>query len=183
MDHQISRLGPQDLMESAPNDELCDGLAEVLYACVHGGASVGFVLPFSQDEARRFWSDKVLPQVMAGGATLWVAHSEGRALGTVQLHHDLPPNQPHRADVAKLLVHPDARRNGLGRALMDALEVEAHALHKRLLVLDTRSGDASQTLYENMGFTAAGTIPGYCLNPFDGRPEATTYLFKPLTTY
>ena len=173
---EISRPNPQDLQD----DTLCDGLAEVLHACVHTGASVGFVLPFSKDEARKFWTQKVLPQVLAGGTTLWIAHSEGRILGTIQLQHDLPPNQPHRADVAKLLVHPDARRNGMARALMDALETEARSLNKRLLVLDTRSGDPSQTLYENMGFAVAGEIPGYCLNPFDGTPEATTYLFKSL---
>ena len=97
-----------------------------------------------------------------------------------RLNDDLPPNQPHRADVAKLLVHPDARRNGMARALMEALETEARTLNKRLLVLDTRSGDPSQTLYENMGFAVAGSIPGYCLNPFDGQPEDTTNLYKSL---
>lgn len=177
MIYEISRLDPHKIQD----DTLCDGLAEVLHACVHDGASVGFVLPFSKDEAHRFWTQKVLPQVMKGGTTLWVARSEGRIFGTVQLHHDLPPNQPHRADVAKLLVHPDARRNGMARALMDALEGEARTLNKRLLVLDTRSGDPSQMLYENMGFAVAGEIPGYCLNPFNGTPEATTYLFKSLT--
>ena len=176
MRFEISRLNTQDTNDSL----LWDGLATVLWACVHDGASVGFVLPFSEAEARAFWTNKVLPQVVAGGTSMWVAHSEGRIVGTVQLQHDLPPNQPHRADVAKLLVHPDARRNGMARALMDALEAEARARNKRLLVLDTRSGDPSQTLYERMGFAVAGAIPGYCLNPFDKTPEATTYLFKTL---
>ena len=91
------------------------------------------------------------------------------------------PNQPQRADVAKLLVHPEARRRGLGRALMQALEERARALGRTLLVLDTRSSDPSRLLYQSLGFEIAGEIPNYCRNPFEERFEPTTHMFKPLT--
>ena len=90
------------------------------------------------------------------------------------------PNQPHRADVAKLLVHPDARRQGLARALMLALEDRARALSRSLLVLDTRTGDPSQALYQSLGYRVAGEIPGYCRHPAEPVFEPTTYLYKPL---
>ena len=91
-------------------DEELDQIAEVLYAAVHAGASVSFILPFSMDEARGFWRDKVLPGVVAGTRRVLVARAEGRVVGTVQLDLATPPNQKHRADVAKLLVLPAARR-------------------------------------------------------------------------
>ena len=93
-----------------------DALAEVLHAAVHDGASVSFVLPFSVEEARGFWRERVLPAVESGGRRMWVARLEGRLVGTVQLILDTPPNQRHRAEIAKLLVHPVARRRGVGRA-------------------------------------------------------------------
>src|SRR5277367_5613321 len=99
-----------------------DMLAEVLHAVVHDGASVSFVLPFSIDDARRFWIEKVLPGVLSGGRRVLVARFEGRIAGTVQLELAGQPNQQHRAEVVKLLVHPDARRRGIARALMSAIE-------------------------------------------------------------
>lgn len=156
-------------------------LAEILQACVQDGASVGFVLPFTTAEARAFWLDRVFPGVEAGASDLFVARLGDVVIGTVQLVKAAMPNQPHRADVAKLLVHPDHRRHGAGRLLMAALENRARALGLGLLVLDTRSGDPSQSLYETLGFQVAGEIPGYCLNPHDQRAEPTSYLYKVLT--
>jgi ribosomal protein S18 acetylase RimI-like enzyme len=156
-------------------------LAEILQACVQDGASVGFVLPFTMAEARTFWVDRVFPGVQAGASDLFVARLGDVVIGTVQLVKAAMPNQPHRADVAKLLVHPDHRRHGAGRLLMAALEERARALDLGLLVLDTRSGDPSQSLYETLGYQVAGEIPGYCLNPYDQRPEPTSYLYKALT--
>lgn len=155
-------------------------LADILHACVHGGASVGFILPFPPEEARAFWQGKVFPAVRTGSSVLFAARLDGRIAGTVQLGLALPPNQPHRADVAKLLVHPDAHRNGIGRALMQALETEARARGKQLLLLDTRAGDPSQRLYESLGFRLAGEVPGFCRHPFRDAYEPTAYLFKTL---
>ena len=101
-----------------PSAELA-GLADVLHAAVHAGASVNFILPFSVEEARAFWCSKVLPEVRSGGRRVLIARVDGRIAGTVQLVLDLPPNQRHRAEVAKLLVHPFARRQGLARRLMN----------------------------------------------------------------
>ncbi|OIQ37300.1 MAG: GNAT family N-acetyltransferase [Roseobacter sp. MedPE-SW] len=161
-------------------NSLEQALAETLWACVQGGASVSFVLPFSQNDATRFWSDQVFPAVQRNDVILFGAFVDGRLQGTAQLAISQPANQLHRADVAKLLVHPEARRSGLGRALMLAVEAEARTLGKTLLVLDTRSGDPSQRLYESLGFNVAGSIPGYCRNPQTETYEATTYLYKAL---
>lgn len=161
----------------------CTALADltaILHGCVHTGASIGFILPFSEQAASAYWQERVRPDLQSGALDLFVAYDTGRIVGTVQLIPASMPNQPHRADVAKLLVHPDARRRGLGRALMAALETRAVQLNKTLLVLDTRSSDPSRLLYQSMGFQIAGEIPNYCRNPFDNRFEPTTYMFKDL---
>ncbi|WP_048648338.1 GNAT family N-acetyltransferase [Nitratireductor soli] len=155
-------------------------LASLLHACVHDGASIGFVLPFSLAEAEAFWRGKVLPPLGAGGRILLVAWQGGRLVGSVQLVTDTPPNQPHRAEAAKLLVDPACRRRGIGRALMAALEAHSLALGRSLITLDTRSGDKAEPLYAALGFATAGVIPGYCRDPFDGRLDATTIMFKAL---
>ncbi|MBP7241129.1 GNAT family N-acetyltransferase [Amaricoccus sp.] len=155
-------------------------LADILHACVEDGASVGFLLPFTAAEAAAFWRETVLPPLAARKRRLLVAEAQGRLAGTVQLLHDTPPNQPHRAEVAKLLVHPDHRRRGLARALMAAVEAEARALGRTLLTLDTRTGDAAEPLYAALGFAAAGVLPGWCLDPRTRQPDATTFMYKPL---
>ena len=160
-------------------DAALDDLTDILHACVQGGASIGFILPFTPEQARSYWLDRVRPDLAA--LDLFVARDNGRVLGTVQLIPATMPNQPHRADVAKLLVHPDARRKGLGRALMTALETRAAQLSRTLLVLDTRSTDPSRLLYQSLGFQTVGEIPNYCRNPFEERFEPTTYMFKTLT--
>jgi hypothetical protein len=155
-------------------------LAEILHACVHAGASVGFVLPFPREAAAAFWRDAVLPPLAEGRRVLLAAEAGGRLAGTAQLLHDTPPNQPHRAEVAKLLVHPDARRRGLARALMAALETEARALGRSLLTLDTRTGDAAEPLYASLGYVVAGVIPDWCRDTASPRLDPTTVMYKRL---
>lgn len=167
------------LTESSFPDALND-LSEILHACVHTGASIGFVLPFSHDDARRYWKDRVEPDLRTGALDVFVIHESQSILGTVQLIPASMPNQPHRADVAKLLVHPDARRRGLGRALMGALTDRASDLGRTTLVLDTRSTDPSRILYQSLGFQIAGEIPNYCRNPFEPKLEPTTFMYKEL---
>ena len=155
-------------------------LGALLHACVAAGASVNFIWPFAPAEAEAFWERKVLPAVRAGTRTVFIAESAGRILGTVQLDADTPPNQAHRAEVAKLLVHPDARRRGIARTLMNAVEERARTLGRTLITLDTRTGDFAEPLYASMGYVAAGTIPGYCLDPAGARLDATTIMYKAL---
>lgn len=161
-------------------DTALEDLTGLLHACVQTGASIGFVLPFPPDQARAYWQDRVRPGLQSGALDLFAAYADGHVQGTVQLIPAAMPNQPHRADVAKLLVHPQARRKGLGRALMTALESRAADLGRTLLVLDTRSTDPSRLLYQSLGFQIAGEIPNYCRNPFEDRLEPTTYMFKTL---
>jgi GNAT superfamily N-acetyltransferase len=153
-------------------------LADVLIDCVEGGASVSFMLPFTRDRALAFWQ-RVADDVAAGKRALIVAEDESGLCGTVQLLFDLPENQPHRADLAKMLVHRRARRQGLGAALMKAAEAAARKCGKSLLVLDAvTDGDAAR-LYEKLGWVRVGDIPGYALFP-DGGLCSTTYYYRNL---
>jgi GNAT superfamily N-acetyltransferase len=161
-------------------EEQLDMLCGVLHAAVHAGASVSFVLPFSVDDARAFWRDKVLPGVRRGTRRVLLARSEEEVVGTVQLDLDVPPNQGHRAEVTKLLVHPKARRRGIGRALMMAIERVARAEGRTLLTLDTRRGDVAEPLYLSMGFVPAGVIPRYARGPLRPHLEDTTIMYKEL---
>ena len=161
-------------------DDALEDLTDILHRCVHTGASIGFILPFLQDDARGYWLNRVYPKLKTEALDLFVAYGEGHIQGTVQLIPAAMPNQPHRADVAKLLVHPNARRRGLGRLLMGALEDRARALGRTTLVLDTRSTDPSRILYQSLGFQIAGEIPNYCRNPFEDRLEPTTCMYKVL---
>lgn len=154
-------------------------LAAVLRDCVEGGASVGFMLPLAPGRPEAFW-EGVAQQIEAGGRQLFVARgSNGEAIGTVSLITDMPDNQPHRADVAKMLVHRSARRQGVAEALLTRLEEDAWRMGKTTLVLDTVSGSAAARLYERMGWRRVGEIPAYALMP-DGTPCATTYYYKHL---
>src|SRR5271155_3478119 len=130
---RIERWNPDT---AGVNDDL-EMLAEVLRACVHAGASVSFVLPFSHADAKAFWQQQVLPAVTVGDRIVLLARLDGKIAGTVQLDLATPPNQPHRAEVKKLLVHPQARRRGIGKSLMAALEEHARAARLTLLTLDT----------------------------------------------
>lgn len=155
-------------------------LAALLCDCVLDGASIGFVLPFPAAASEAFWRDKVLPGLRAQTRLLLVAEAHGAMIGTVQLGLDTPPNQPHRADVAKLLVHPTRRRRGIARALMHELHHRAARLGRRLLTLDTRTGDPSEPLYTALGYRTVGVIPGYCLDPTSERLDSTTIMYKTL---
>jgi GNAT superfamily N-acetyltransferase len=162
---------------AAGEDDL-EGLARVLYEAVHAGASVSFILPFSTAKARAFWREKVLPEVEAGRSRLFVARLSGRISGVVQLDLGTPPNQGHRAEVRKLLVEPAARRRGIARALMLALEEAARSERRTLLTLDTRTGDAAEPLYTSMGYVTAGIIPNFARGPLTPELEATTLMYK-----
>lgn len=155
-------------------------LAALLHACVHAGASIGFVLPFTMTEAEAFWRAGVLPAVRGGERILLVARAKGRIAGTVQLDHATPPNQPHRAEVRKLMVDADFRRQGLARILMAEIEARAARLGRSLLTLDTRTGDHAEPLYASLGYSTAGIIPGYCRDPFEDRLDSTTIMYKAL---
>jgi GNAT superfamily N-acetyltransferase len=158
-----------------------DMLAEVLHAVVHGGAGVSFFVPFSIGEARAFWADKVWPGVRAGTRRVVVARTgEGRIVGTVQIDLALPPNQAHRAEVAKLLVHPDARRQGLARGMMLALETIARSAGRTLLTLDTVTGSHAEPLYRSLGYVTVGVIPGYARAALTPDLESTTIMYKSL---
>jgi ribosomal protein S18 acetylase RimI-like enzyme len=150
----------------------------VLVDCVEGGASVGFMWPFSRTDARAFF-EGVAAEVEQGRRLLVAAFDDGELMGTVQVILALPPNQPHRGEITKLLVHRSARRRGVARMLMEQAEAEARAEGKTLLVLDAVTGDDAERLYERLGWTKVGVIPGYALYP-DGRVCDTTYFWKGL---
>lgn len=156
-------------------------LASLLHACVHGGASVSFVLPYSQEDAQAYWRGKVLPAVASGTLKLWVACQDGRIAGSVQLDTDTPPNQPHRAEVRKLLVHPDFRRRGIARLMMLEVDAMAARLGRRLITLDTRTGDSAEPLYASLGYLTVGVISGFSRDPFDAaKVDGTTIMYKQL---
>jgi GNAT superfamily N-acetyltransferase len=162
---------------AAVSAEQTEQLAEVLHDCVHGGASVSFMLPFPIEEARAFWRG-VAAGVARGERALIVAEVDGVIRGTAQLVLAQPPNQPHRADLAKMLVHRAARRLGLGAALLQAAEDEARAEGKTLLVLDTASAEAER-LYERGGWVPCGVVPGYALLPQGGLCD-TRFFYRQL---
>lgn len=165
-------------LEGAELAAKLDGLAAVLEDCVAGGASVSYMAPFSHEDARRAF-EGFAAEVDAGRRLLLAAFAGGEAVGTVQVILAVPPNQPHRGEIAKLLVHRSARGRGIAELLMDRAEAEARAEGKTLLVLDTVTGDPAERLYERLGWTRVGVIPGYALYP-DGRPCDTTVFWKSL---
>ncbi len=159
---------------AALDDALIDQLAAVLIDCVDGGASVSFMHPLTRDRAVAFWR-RVAQGVAAGERALLVAEDAHGVCGTVQLSFDLPENQPHRADVSKMLVHRRVRRQGLGAALMRAAEDTARDCGKTLLVLDAVTGGDAARLYERLGWTRVGDIPDYALFPQGGFCSTTVY--------
>lgn len=169
---RLTQLSAEELDRRIPE------LGALLHACVVDGASVGFVLPFEPAASEAFWRRKVLPALKGGGLILLVAWHGERIAGTVQLDHDTPPNQPHRAEVRKLLVHPDFRRMGIARLLMGELERLAAALGRSLLTLDTRTGDKAEPLYASLGYRSAGVIPQFCRDTLTDRLDGTTIMYK-----
>jgi GNAT superfamily N-acetyltransferase len=161
------------------DETLLGDLADVLIDCVEGGASVSFMLPLQREKALAFWRS-VADGVASGERMLLVAEdSAGSIVGTVQVVVKLPENQPHRGELAKLLVHRRARRAGIAAALLLAAEQSARAAGKTLLVLDTVSGGDAERLYAKLGWTRCGAIPGYALMPRGGLC-ATTIFYREL---
>lgn len=155
-------------------------LGEVLHAVVHAGAGVSFFVPFSVEEGRAFFRDEVLPALREGTRRVVVARQGGRIVGTAQLDLATPPNQRHRADVCKVLVHPDARRRGAARAMMLELEALARAEGRTLLTLDTVTGGGAEPLYRSLGYVTVGVIPRYARGSLTPELEATTIMYKEL---
>ena len=152
-----------------------DELAGLLVDAVNANASVGFHKPLRREDALSFWR-ALRAEVVDGRTVVLVAEIDGRIVGTVQLRLAQFPNGRHRAEVAKLLVHSDARRHGIGRALMTDLERVARTQARTLLVLDTVTGSDADRLYRSLGWTFVGEIPGYAEHP-DG-PRPTSYFYK-----
>lgn len=160
-------------LDSIDEAQICE-LAGVLIDCVEGGASVSFMLPLGRKRAETFWRH-VAQGVAEGKRALLIGEDAHGVCGTVQLVFDLPENQPHRADLVKMLVHRRARRQGLGAALLRAAEATARACGKTLLVLDAVTGGDGARLYERLGWVRAGDIPGYALMPHGGLCGTTFY--------
>ena len=172
-DVQIRRSAPADADRHVP------ALAELLIACVDGGASVSFMHPLGRDRAEMFWRG-VADGAARGDRVLLVAEDgAGTVVGTVQVLLSMPENQPHRGEIAKLLVHPSARRRGIAAALMAAADQAALAEGKTLLVLDTVTGGDAERLYPRLGWQRCGVIPDYALWPRGGFCS-TTVFYKPL---
>ena len=167
----VRRLDP-------PTPDEIEQLAQTLVACVAAGASIGWVRVPSLEAARAFWQ-RVAAGVARGERLCWGAEHGGRLVGTVSLVVDQPENGALRAELVKLMVHPDARRLGLAQALMDAAEHEAQARGKRLLVLDTNTDSPAERLYAQRGWQRCGVMPDYAIQA-DGRLGATTWMFKRL---
>jgi GNAT superfamily N-acetyltransferase len=156
--------------------EAASALADVLFDCVMGGASVSFMADMTLDDAEAFWRG----EAEAGdGRAILVAEDEAGIFGVVQVVPAWPPNQPHRADIAKLLVHRRGRRRGAAEALMLAAEEAAREMGRSMMTLDTITGGAADNLYEKLGWTRVGVIPDYALMP-DGAMAATTVFYKAL---
>jgi GNAT superfamily N-acetyltransferase len=163
-------------LASVPDTQIA-ALAHLLIDCVEGGASVSFMSPLSFDKASAFWR-RVAEATARGERALLVAEDSGGTIGTVQLILNLPENQPHRADLSKMLVHRRARREGVGAAMLHAAEELARELGKSLLVLDTASAEAER-LYARLGWERVGTIPDYALLP-GGALCDTTFFYRRL---
>ena len=164
----LRRANPSDAHDLA-------GLCDVLIDCVEGGASVSFMLPMTREKAAAFWTKSLADAARGERAVLVAEDAEGSIVGTVSVVYDLPENQPHRADVAKMLVHRRARRRGIAAELLVAAETEARASGKTLLVLDTVTGGDAERLYARCGWQRCGVIPNYALFPAGGYCSTTVF--------
>lgn len=169
----LRRVSAIDVEASIPD------LTDILIDCVEGGASVSFMSPLSRETAKQFWR-KIAEGVVRGERALLVAEgADGRIVGTVQLIMDQPENQPHRADVSKMLVHRSARRQGIAQRLMIEIEQIARDESKTVLVLDTTTGGDAERVYARAGWQRVGDVPDYALMP-DGQLSGTTFYYKHL---
>jgi GNAT superfamily N-acetyltransferase len=162
------------LLDAAEARAAIPDLCEILADCVNGGASVGFMQPYTTDDAISYWQG-VVDAVAAETTLLAVAEIDGKAVGTVQIGFAGMPNQPHRGDLKKLLVHSAARGKGLARLLTEAIEGEAAKHGKTLLVLDTATGSEAEAIYPRLGWQRAGVIPDYALWPQGGLCDTTLF--------
>ncbi|WP_169568842.1 GNAT family N-acetyltransferase [Sneathiella limimaris] len=161
-------------------DSLPDFVADLsgcLKACVEAGANVNFILPFSLQEAEAYWIENALPALQRNERDCWIALQDGKLAGTVQLIKKLTPNQIHRAEVTKLLVHPNYRRLGIADKLMRVLIERANSMGKNLVTLDTVTDSPAQRLYEGHGFQLAGIIPGFAKEPDTDKLVPTSYMY------
>lgn len=170
---------PCFVMSTAQILSRIDELSDILETCVNDGASVSFMLPFTSEKSRPFWMSVAQSVDRGERIVLGAQDAQGVLVGTVQLIINQPENQPHRADVAKLLVHTSARRGGVARELMNGLERCAHQQGKTLLVLDTATGSSAELFYHNCGWQKVGVIPDYAKMP-DGTLTGTTLFYKTL---
>jgi len=164
------------LLNAAQAEQRLPELAALLQDAVNSGAAVGFLPPLGLVEAADYWSE-VVSAINGAGRILLVATADGALLGTVQLDPASRPNGRHRAEVTKVIVHSRYRRQGVGRALMLAVEAEAARLGRTTLVLDTRLGDSGEALYTSLGYQRAGIIPNYARSA-DGTLHATLIMYK-----
>lgn len=153
-------------------------LTAVLKDSVLDGAAISFMATLTDTEAQSFWHNDVRSGVESGSRRLFGAFVDGRLVGTVQLVVGMPPNQPHRAEISKMVVHPESRRLGLGKALMTSALEAAKRANKTLVTLDTRTGDVSEALYRSVGFEQAGVIPDFAYDPDGQARHATTYMYR-----
>jgi len=167
-----------ELLTSHAAHERLPDLTELLRDAVDSGASIGFLPPLSADSAHDYWRG-IFDEIDVGRRLLLVASSETRVVGTVQLELATKPNALHRAEVQRLLVLRSYRRQGIAEQLMRQLESCARQLRRTLLVLDTRQGDPSELLYQKLGYTRAGTIPGYARSA-TGAFDATAFYYREL---
>ena len=165
-------------LESGEAEARLSELSDILVDAVAGGASVSFMQPFNHTEALNYWQT-IVSAIARGDRMLLAALLEDRAVGTVQLDLAMEPNQPHRANIAKLLVHSAARRRGIGRALMRRVEDLARQQGRTLLTLDTQTGSQAELLYRSLGYILAGVIPNYACSP-DGPMKDTSIFYKQL---
>lgn len=159
---QITELSTED----------ANGLTRLLVDVVGDGASIGFLPPLDSHRARVYWST-----VLGDDVRLWVARVDGQVVGSVQLHLCAKQNGKHRAEIAKLMVHPSQQRKGIGRSLMLLAEAHARQEKRTLLVLDTREGDPSNLLYQSLGYVEAGRIPHYAESA-NGELDASIFYYK-----
>jgi ribosomal protein S18 acetylase RimI-like enzyme len=162
----------------AASPQMCRALGEILVEVVADGGSVSFMHPLALDDAETFWADS-LAAAARGERVVLGAFDGERLVGTVTLLLDCPPNQPHRAEIAKLMTRPRDRGRGVATALMRAAERAAVERARTLLVLDTAADGGAATLYEALGFTLAGVIPDYALKPHGGLTATMIYWKRP----
>lgn len=169
---QARALTPDEFRANTPR------LGQILADAVNGGAGVSFMLPFSDEDGAAYWANQT-GGVESGYKIIFAAFDGDEIIGTVTLDRAWPPNQPHRGDIAKMLVLSSHRRRGVGKLLLDALEAKARAMELTLLTFDTTTDSPAETFYLNLGFTCIGSIPDYALSP-TGQLDATSIFYKKL---